>query len=94
MNLYLDLDGIDFYFKIEDYYPSRKNKDYWCRVTLDLVSSKWLNYYEHSKILLSYEVEDLRDKIKLLLNNELIEKLELDNVEPDLIFYFLPSYQD
>ena len=68
MQLYLDLDGIEFRFRITKYEKSISDNlyklyDQWCIVELSLHSGNWLNYQISSEILLAYEVEKIRDKI-------------------------------
>lgn len=93
MWLKLNLEGTDFYLRISDYHPSDKDKwdDQWCKVEITLESYKWLHYEISSAILLSVEVEDIRDVIGDLLEDKLNEKKELEFIEPDLSFVMCPK---
>lgn len=90
----LDLDGIIFLFRILQYKPSTKENwdEEWCRVDLHLQAGDWLNYrLVSNEILLSSEVEDLRDGIDALLHDRLGKPEELECIEPDLVFHFNPK---
>lgn len=93
MWLYLDLDGIDFHFRISDYQKSTQTNwdDQWCKIDLTLQSDNWLDYQISSSILLSYEVEILRNKLSALLSNEIKSTENLDFIEPDLSFVLSPQ---
>ncbi len=93
MWLYLDLDGINFHFRISDYQKSTKTNyyDQWCKIDLTLQSENWLDYKISSSILLSYEVEILRNKLSALLFNKIKSTEELDFIEPDLSFVLNPQ---
>lgn len=74
--LRLDIGGIDLHFRISHYRKATKEKwdTQWCEIDLTLQASNWLNYHiSSSEIMLSLEVESLRDGIKALLNDELNE---------------------
>ena len=93
MWFYLDLDGIDFHFRISKYRKSVQNiwDEQWCKVDLTLQSESWLNYQTSSEILLSCEVEQLCNKLSDLLSNQLQSKEELEFIEPDLSFILHPQ---
>lgn len=66
MWLYLDLDGIDFHFRIENFRASSaENWDSeWCKVDLTLQAGNWLNYQQvSSETMLCKEVESIRNQI-------------------------------
>ncbi len=91
MQLNLDLDGIEFRFRITKYEKSNSENlyklyDQWCIVELSLRSGSWLNYQISSEVLLSYEVEEIRDKISDFLEDKIQLQEELGFVEPDLTF--------
>lgn len=95
MWLKLDLDGIDFRFRIEKYKKSTKNNwdEEWCDLDLTLKSQEWLNYNIVSdEILLAFEVEKLCDKIEALLSDKLNEPEIITCIEPDLEFHLYPKY--
>ena len=95
MWLKLDLDGIDFRFRIEKYKKSTKNNwdEEWCDLDLTLKSQEWLNYNIVSdEILLAFEVEKLCDKIEALLSDKLNGPEIITCIEPDLEFHLYPKY--
>ncbi len=93
MWFHLDLDGIDFHFRISKYRKSIQDiwDEQWCKVDLTLQSGSWLNYQTSSEMLLSCEVEELRNKLSVLLSNELQSPEELEFIEPDLSFILHPQ---
>ena len=96
MQLNLDLDGIEFRFRITKYEKSNSENLYklynqWCIVELSLRSGSWLNYQISSEVLLSYEVEEIRDKISDFLEDKIQLQEELGFVEPDLTFIINPK---
>lgn len=93
MKLHLDLDGIDFQLGIYKYQPSTMEKwgNEWTWVELSAVSKDWLNFHLKSEILLSCEVETLRDKLKYLLNDNLKQTEYISFIEPDLEFMLAPK---
>jgi hypothetical protein len=96
MQLNLDLDGIEFCFRITKYEKSNSENlyklyDQWCIVELSLYSEKWLNYQISSEILLACEVEEIRDKISDLLEDRIQEQEILEFIEPDLTFELNPK---
>lgn len=90
----LDLEGIDLHFRISKYRKSTKeNWDCeWCDVDLTLQSNRWLDYHINSaEVMLSNEIEMLRDTIDALLNDKLDEIDTLECIEPDFQFIFYPK---
>lgn len=89
----LDLDGIDFHFQIVGYRKSNLDNwdDQWCKVDVTLQSYNWIDYHISSSILLSCEVEALRDSVEKLLNDLLTEQEEFEFIEPDLTFVLNPK---
>ena len=77
MWLKIDLDGIDFHFRITNYRKRDTESWYeqWCTVDITLQSPKWLDYQISSDILLSSEIEDIRDSIMRLLQGEIQEMM-------------------
>ncbi len=93
MWFHLDLDGIEFHFRISQYKKSVQEiwDEQWCKVDLTLQSGNWLNYETSSDILLSCEVEELRNKLSSLLSNEIQSQEELEFIEPDISFVLNPQ---
>lgn len=89
----LDLDGIDFHFQITGYRKCNRDNwdEQWCKVEVTLQSPCWIDYQISSDILLSCEVEELRDSIEKLIQDSLTEQEELEFVEPDLTFVLNPK---
>jgi hypothetical protein len=94
MHFYKDISGIDVYLKIKGYSTSTKD-DWdckWCKCDFMFKSGKWLNYHkEDDEVLLSSEVEDLKEYLTKLLNGELSEVYEFECMEPDFIFTLYPE---
>ncbi len=94
MWLKLDLEGIDFRFRISRYRKSTKEKwdDEWCLVDLRLYAQDWLNYkIKSDETLLSFEVERIRDKINYLLNDKIEAPEIIECMEPDFEFHLHPK---
>ena len=93
MWFHLDLDGIEFHFRISQYKKSIQEicDEQWCKIDLTLQSGNWLNYEISSDILLSCEVEALRNKLLELLSNKIHSQEELEFIEPDLSFILHPQ---
>ncbi|MCM1415747.1 MAG: hypothetical protein NC430_07460 [bacterium] len=94
MWIMLNLDGIEFQFRISDYRKSTNvNWDVeWCRVDLKLQAQEWLNYQiVKDETLLAVEVEQIRDKIDDLLNGSLKKFETIECIEPDFAFYLYPQ---
>ena len=94
MWLKLDLEDIDFRFRISKYQKSIDigYLDKWCKVDLTLKAQEWLNYnMVYREALLPHEVEYLCDKIEALLNDKLNEPEIITCIEPDLEFHLFPK---
>ena len=93
MWFHLELDGINFHFRISKYRKSIQDIWYeqWCKVDLTLQSGNWLNYQTSSEMLLSCEVEQLSVKLFDLISNKLESQEELEFIEPDLSFILNPQ---
>ena len=94
MHFYKDISGIDVYLNIKGYSPSTKD-DWdcnWCKCDFMFKSGEWLNYHkEDDEVLLSSEVENLKEYLTKLLNGELFEVYEFECMEPDFIFILYPE---
>ena len=87
--LKLDLDGVMCRLRLRGYEPVA-GRDWWnsewCCVTMEL-RSNWLNYTIDSEVLLSSEVEQIRDAFGSLLHERVDgERGMMEFVEPDLTF--------
>lgn len=92
MLLKLDLDGLEFKLKIENYVSNKDNDNNWAKTTLSLKFQNIINYQLNNKeILLCSEIDELRDSLYKLINNEYSEIEELEFEELDLEFNLYPS---
>lgn len=96
MWLSLDLEGIGFRFRIRNYrqYSAEEilNYENWTRIDLSLQAGEWLNYHvTNDEIMMTNEIEDLRDHLELLLTDGLTEEYRLELLEPDFVFALHPK---
>ena len=93
MWLKLDLAGIDFRFRIKGYTKSLQEdwSDQWCGVDLTLESGEWLRYSLSPDILLSCEVEKLRNILFSIMQEKQDLPKAITFIEPDLSFHIHPS---
>lgn len=93
MTLLLKLNGIDVRLKIWNYSPKSDN-DWtadWCKTNISFTAEPWLNYkLEEDEVFLSFELEELHEKLGLLLEGKMTEREELEMMEPDFTFIFYP----
>ncbi len=96
MRLKMDLDGIAVELQIQQY--TKRNArtgdecDYWCKVSFSFFSEPWLNYKkENEEVFLSGEVDDLAQALDDLLNDRLSNPAEVEHIEPDFCFEFMPK---
>jgi len=92
--LQLDLQGLKFEFRIENYRPSTKeNWDYeWCKVYARLYTAgPCVNYEVYSECLLCSEVEWLYEKLGELMDGIMTEDTAVPNIEPDFEFMLYPG---
>lgn len=90
MWLRLDLDGVEMRLRIRDYVQSTEDGWHreWCSIDFHL-QSKWINYPRNdAELLLSVEVESLRDDLEAVFDGRIIRNFEVRHVEPDLRFFF------
>ena len=92
MELCLDLEGIKLVLGIKNYrYSNSMADDMWVDVHIS-VYNEFINYETHGELLECWEVIDLKDKIKALLDDKQLENNELSFIEPDIEFHFQPSF--
>lgn len=96
MWLSLDLEGISFRFRIRNYrqYSAEEIMNYenWTRIDLSLQAGEWLNYHvTNDEIMMTNEIEDLRDHLGRLLTDGLTEEYRLELLEPDFVFVLHPK---
>ena len=87
-----DLEGMKFELNIDKYYPNQNLDGKWTEVTCNFEFSNVIKYkISHDEILLCCEVDEIRNSLERLLNNELNEIKEFQPCEPDLTFIFNPT---
>lgn len=92
--MYLNLDDTLFILDIRNYindYDEEYQDDSWCKVSI-IVKNNFFRYKRiMSELLLSAEVDNIKESLKKLLNNDMpkIEKLEF--IEPDLNIVLYPE---
>lgn len=93
MWLKLDLNGIMFHLKINNYIKTNYSNwdDVWCTVDLCLESEPWLKYHIQSDILLASEVDDLVNILEGILIGSYTEYTEFSFIEPDFCLCFHPN---
>ena len=92
MQLKLDLEGIDLILGISNYaYSTTWNDDLWTDDHIS-ISSQYINYEINGESLECFEVEQLKNNIKTLLDGKKPENTEVEFIEPDLEFKFYPSH--
>ena len=88
-----DLEGMKFELNIDKYYPNQNLDGRWTEVTCNFEFSNVIKYkISHDEILLCCEVDEIRNSLERLLNNELNEIKEYQPCEPDLTFILNPKY--
>ena len=93
MELCLDLDGMIIYLQIIDYHAHTQGNfisDNWCNCKLRILSDSWLDYNRQGELLLSHEVDELREEFHNLLNGNLHSIKEIGFTEPDFEFTLFP----
>ena len=89
MFLKLFLDGLELQLKIDNY---NSNDNEWAKTSLFLKFQNIINYeLDNKEMLLCSEIDELRDCLYKLINNEYSEIEELEFEEPDLEFNLYPS---
>lgn len=90
----LDVDGIDFHFRVSRYRKSTKENwyDEWCSVELALQADNFIDcHMGPCENMLAKEVEELRDEIDALLNDKLDEPYKIQCIEPRFEFHLFPK---
>lgn len=90
MWLKLNLEGMKINIQIRNY--EKSDKDIWdmqyCKVDFSFIFRDIINYENSSEILLSCEIEKLKEKLDDLLNDRIAKEFELEFIEPDFMFHF------
>lgn len=93
MRLRLDLQGMRIDLEIKGYHNSNSNNkfDNWCQVSYSFVFPDCINYSKQDdEILLSCEVEDLKEMLDDFIDGKITEKITQGFIEPDFEFVFIP----
>ena len=94
MWLMLDLDGIVLRLQIRNYVKVAADDwdSTWCKTDFSFVSEPWLNYHkEDDEVFLAREIDDLKEALQALVNNQLTEVTEFSCIEPDFNFILNPQ---
>lgn len=92
MQLCLDLDGIELILGVKNFRYSKSMEDeLWTDVYIS-VHNEFINYETQGELLECWEVSDLKEKIKDLLEDKQLVIDELSFLEPDIAFHFMPSF--
>lgn len=88
-----DLQGMKLKFKVEKYIPNQTIDGKWAQISFSFEFQDVIKYStSKNEVLLSSEVDDIRDYIEKLLDDKLDEKVIYKCIEPDFEFTFSPQY--
>ena len=94
MHLNLDLSGINVKLNIFGYEKTNEENEYdlWCKTDFCFSSGEWLNYnIPNDEVFLCCEIEQLAEKLSMLLNDEINEVEKFICMEPDFSFVLSPK---
>ena len=92
MQILLDLDGINLILGISNYvYSTTWADDLWTKNYVG-ISSQYINYEINGEIFECFEVTQLKEDLKRLLEGNEPESREISFIEPDLEFKLYPSH--
>lgn len=92
MWLKLDVEGLKFELKIEDYIPNQTIDGKWANVSFDFEFQNIIKYSRsHNELLMCFEIDELICHIKNLLEDKIEEPEILEEIEPDFTFIFNPK---
>lgn len=95
MKLNLDIDGMKFSIKIEEYRPNQDEDGNFVKATYSFEFQDIIKYHkERDEVFLSCEIDKLIEYMEQLLNDELSEITSYDCIEPDFEFIFNPKYNN
>lgn len=88
MKLNLNVEGIAIELEIKEYKKTKKDDNpIFCECSYSFTSKNWLNYSKKDdQIIACDEVDFLFEKLKELVNDELINDEEIEFWEPDFSF--------
>jgi len=91
-----DLDGMKLQLKVNGYKPDQTSAGEWAKVSYDFEFQNVIKYKSHypDEILLSSEIDYLRDTMEKVINNKLDETIDYECIEPDFEFIFAPSEEN
>ncbi len=92
MWLKLNLNGLKFDLKIDDYSPNQMLEGKWANLSFSFEFQNIIHYSQNqSESLLCYEIDKLVFCIEKLLNNKIAKRTKLEGIEPDFTFIFNPK---
>ena len=95
MWLKLNLNGLKFDLKIDEYSPNQMLEGKWANISFSFEFQNIIHYSQNqSESLLCYEIDNLVFCIEKLLNNKIAKRTKLEGIEPDFTFIFNPKNHD
>lgn len=89
----LDLDGMRVEFEIDNYKANQNLDGNWTNFSYNYSFRDIIKYnFQNAEILLSCEIDELRDVLEKLLNDELTDIKKINFIEPDLEFELHPKF--
>ena len=87
-----DFDGIKIFLKISNYKNTNPDNwdEEWCYVDMTVQSKNWLNYKQSGELLECYEIDIILSQLEALTENKIVERTEIDFLEPDLKLILIP----
>lgn len=91
----LNIDGMIFKLKIEDYKPNQDTNGNFVKASYSFIFKDIIKYEkERDEVLLSSEIDILIKHLRELLDDEMKDIVSYDCIEPDFEFIFNPKYDD
>lgn len=88
-----DLQGMKFEFKVEKHIPNQTIDGKWAEISFGFKFKNIIKYSTYkNEVLLSSEVDDIRDYMEKLLEDKLDKEVFYKCIEPDFEFIFSPKY--
>lgn len=89
----LNLQGMQLEFKVEKYIPNQTIDGEWTEISFNFKFQNIIQYSTNrDELLLSSEIDDIRDYMEKLLHDKLYEVERYKCIEPDFEFIFKPKY--
>ena len=88
-----DLQGMKLKFKVEKYIPNQTINGKWAEISFSFEFQDVIKYStSKNEVLLSSEVDHIRDYMEKLLEDKLDKEVIYKCIEPDFEFTFRPKY--